>query len=133
MGSGQVSELPSQFTWTRLTPKDLFPDGQTSATWEGGIACANTHGVVTDYWNSQIVFTASASDPTRLHLAGRGPAEPWRPSHKWLWLGVALIVLSILLAAPGRLPQPSPRPVVRWHASGRRRADPGRRDAPVTG
>jgi hypothetical protein len=61
--TGQVVSLPAEFVWTRLTPQDLFAHGDSSATWEGGIACADVHGVVTDYWNSQIVFTASASDP----------------------------------------------------------------------
>jgi hypothetical protein len=96
--TGQVAELPSQFTWTRLTPKELFPSGQKSATWEGGIACANTDGVVTNYWNSQIVFTASTSDPHG--FTWRVVAQPAiGSSHKWLWLGVVLIVLSVALAA----------------------------------
>ncbi len=97
-GSGQIVGLPLNFTWSRLTVKELFPKGQKSSTWEGGIACADTHGVVTDYWNSQIVFTASASDPRG--FTWRVVAQPaLGPSHKWLWLGVALIVLSIGLAA----------------------------------
>jgi hypothetical protein len=60
--TGQVVSLPAEFVWTRLTPQDLFAHGASNATWEGGIACANVHGVVTDYWNSQIVFTASTTD-----------------------------------------------------------------------
>lgn len=97
-GSGEVVGLPSQFTWTRLTTSDLFPDGQKSSTWEGGIACANTHGVVTNYWNSQIVFTASTSDPHG--FTWRVVADPTLgPSHKWLWIGVMLIVVSVALVA----------------------------------
>jgi hypothetical protein len=61
--TGQVVSLPAEFVWTRLTPQDLFAHGQSSATWEGGIACADVHGTVTDYWNSQIIFTASTADP----------------------------------------------------------------------
>jgi hypothetical protein len=61
--TGQIVSLPAEFVWTRLTPEDLFAHGDSTATWEGGIACANVHGEVTDYWNSQIVFTASTSDP----------------------------------------------------------------------
>ncbi len=97
-GTGQIGALPSQFTWARLTPKDLFPNGEKSATWEGGIACANTHGVVTDYWNSQIVFAASTSDPKG--FTWKVVDQPsLAPSHKWVWIGVALIVLSVALAA----------------------------------
>jgi hypothetical protein len=98
IGSGLIVGLPAEFTWGRLTPKDLFPQGHNSATWEGGIACATTDGVVTNYWNSQIVFTASTSDPGG--FTWRVVAQPaLAPSHKWLWVGIALIVLSILLAA----------------------------------
>lgn len=96
-GTGEIVSLPPQFTWVRLTPAILFPKGQKSATWEGGIACANTDGVVTNYWNSQIVFTASASDPHG--FTWRVVAQPaLGPSHKWLWIGVVLIVLSVALA-----------------------------------
>ncbi len=98
LGTGLVAGLPPDFTWARLTRKDLFPQGQKSATWEGGIACANTDGVVTNYWNSQIVFTASTSDPRG--FTWRVVAQPaLGPSHEWEWIGVALIVLSVLLAA----------------------------------
>jgi hypothetical protein len=96
-GSGAIIGIPLDFTWTRLTTKDLFPNGEKSTTWNGGIACADTHGVVTDYWNSQIVFTASSSDPRG--FSWRVVGDPsLGSSHKWLWLGVVLIVLSIGLA-----------------------------------
>jgi hypothetical protein len=97
-GTGLVVGLPPEFTWTRWTPKELFPQGQKSATWEGGIACANTDGVVANYWNSQIVFSASTSDPRG--FTWRVVAQPaLGPSHNWLWIGVTLIVLSVALAA----------------------------------
>jgi hypothetical protein len=94
-GTGQVVGIPASFTWTRLTPKDLFPDGQKTATWDGGIACADTHGVVTNYWNSEIVFTASATDPGGF---------TWRVVHSaatssgdiWLGIGVALIAMAVI-------------------------------------
>lgn len=41
----------------------LLYDGGQSGVWEGGIACANSSGTVTDYWNTEITFTASSSDP----------------------------------------------------------------------
>jgi hypothetical protein len=96
-GTGAVVEIPLDFTWTRLTTKELFPNGEKSSTWNGGIACANTDGVLTNYWNSQIVFTASSSDPRG--FTWRVVSDPsLSPSHKWLWLGVVLIILSIGLA-----------------------------------
>jgi hypothetical protein len=95
--TGAITAIPLDFTWTRVTTKDLFPNGQKSSTWNAGIACANADGSVTNYWNSQIVFTASSSD-----LRGftwRVVSDPsLGSSHKWLWLGMVLIVLSIGLA-----------------------------------
>ncbi len=96
-GTGAIVGIPLRFTWARLTTKDLFPNGEKSSTWNGGIACANTHGVVTNYWNSQIVFTASSSDPRGFTWRVIGDPS-LGSSHKWLWLGVVLIVLSIGLA-----------------------------------
>jgi len=41
----------------------LLYDGGTSGVWEAGIACANSSGTVTDWWNTEITFTSSESDP----------------------------------------------------------------------
>ena len=71
--TGEIVEIPPQFTWSRLTPADLFPPGAHTATWDGGIACADTHGVVTNYWNSEIVFDGQRQGPRGLHLEGRPP------------------------------------------------------------
>lgn len=97
-GTGQIVGIPPQFTWSRLTAKELFPKGEKTATWEGGVACADTHGVVTDYWNSQIAFTASPSDPKG--FTWKVVAQPvLAPSHMWLWIGVALIALAVVFGA----------------------------------
>jgi hypothetical protein len=99
-GTGELQQLPLSFTWTRLTPHDLFPDGQHRAVWEGGIACVNSHGNVTNYWNTQIVFTADPADPGgftwRVH-------QPPAPSNGALMaagiasLGVALVAAAAAL------------------------------------
>ena len=63
-GTGQIIGIPPAFTFSRLTPSELFNGGTTSsATWEGGIACVNTHGVATDAWNTQFRFVRDAKDP----------------------------------------------------------------------
>ncbi len=93
--TGQIVGVPPQFTWSRLTRHDLFPAGQTTTTWTGGLACADTHGVVTDYWASRIRFTASASDPGG--FTWRVLAQPAAASsHGRLWIGVGLLVLAAL-------------------------------------
>jgi hypothetical protein len=98
LGSGLLVGLPPDLTMNRLTTRQLFPAGQKSVTWNGGIACATAGGVVTNYWNSRFVFTATPSDPHG--FTWRVVAQPaLAPSHSYLWIGIGLIVLSILLAA----------------------------------
>jgi hypothetical protein len=98
--NGQIVGLPLQFSWTRLTPQILFKAGQQSATWSGGIACADTHGQVTDYWNSNLVFTA---DPADLHgftwrVVDQGTV-PSSPFPVGLVVGVGLLVVAAAAAA----------------------------------
>src|ERR1700683_5328560 len=85
--TGEIVGLPPEFTWSRLTPADLFPQGAKTATWDGGIACANTHGVVTTYWNSEIVFEASAKDPGGFTWRVVHPATT--SNNTGLWLGAS--------------------------------------------
>jgi len=98
-GTGAVIGLPNSFTWTRLTAAELLPGGVHSATWEGGIACADVHGKVTTFWNTEIVFTADPSDPGgftwRVVHEGAVPS----PSDTGLWVGVGLLVVASLSAA----------------------------------
>ncbi len=97
--TGQVVSLPYDFVWSRLTPEDLFPTGAHTATWNGGIACADTHGVVTNYWNSRIVFTADASDPGGFtwKVIDQGAVPTSHPVG--LWIGVGLLVVAAGAAA----------------------------------
>jgi hypothetical protein len=95
--TGQVAALPPAFTWARLTTSDLFADGVKSAVWEGGIACATADGTVTNYWNSEIEFTASASDPggftwTVLH-------QPASSIDIGRWISIGLVALAIGIGA----------------------------------
>jgi hypothetical protein len=66
--TGQIIGIPTNFSWGPLTVPgggtvelaDLT--GGTSKTWEGGIACAKD-SVVSDWWGTDITFTATAADP----------------------------------------------------------------------
>lgn len=65
--TGDVISIPD-FEWGPAVTNysllsALLYNGGTSGVWEGGIACANSSGAVTDYWNTEITFTASQSDP----------------------------------------------------------------------
>jgi hypothetical protein len=95
-GTGQITSLPAQFTLSRLSvlPRtDLFPHGAKRTTWESGIACADTHGVVTNYWNAGIVLTASASDSGG--FTWKVIAPPPAPNNVGLWVGVGLVVVAV--------------------------------------
>jgi hypothetical protein len=97
--TGQIVGLPNSFVWTRLTPQILFPNGVHTATWNGGVACADTHGQVTDYWNSTIRFTADASDPTGFtwKVIDQGTVPASYPVA--LWVGIGLLVVAAGAAA----------------------------------
>jgi len=64
--TGQVFNIPADFEWADLlnlgeTAAEL--DGGSSAVWDAGIACANSTGTLTDYWNTVVTFTANTDDP----------------------------------------------------------------------
>ncbi len=96
--TGQIVGLPTEFTWSRLTPHLLFSSGGTTATWNGGIACADSEGVTTDYWNTQIVFTASTTDPGGFTWSVPATIDVSSSSHTGLWVGTALIVVAVVLS-----------------------------------
>ena len=65
--TGQIIGIPD-FEWgpaveSYSLKSALLYNGGTSGVWEAGIACANSSGAVTDYWNTEITFTSSQSDP----------------------------------------------------------------------
>jgi hypothetical protein len=68
--TGQVISIPNNFQWAPLVSHDGVPvstllnSGSSPGVWETGLACANSSGVLTDNWNTEITFTASSSDPT---------------------------------------------------------------------
>ena len=67
--TGQVIGIPNDFQWGAgvsggsFTAAELLYTGGNSGVWEGGLACANSSGDLTDNWNTQVTFTKSTSDP----------------------------------------------------------------------
>ena len=86
------------FSWTRYSSylNDLFPDGVRHATWEGGIACANSYGTVTNYWNTQILFTRTSSDPGGFVWRVVNP-QPAPSNSTHVIVGITLLVVAALL------------------------------------
>ncbi len=81
--TGQVIGIPADFQWA-----DLLNLGVTASTldggtgeWNTGLACANSSGVVTDYWNTEVNFIASGSDANGFIWSVGPPAStpevPW--------------------------------------------------------
>jgi hypothetical protein len=94
--TGQIVSLPAEFTWSRLTPGELFSHGETTATWDGGIACANSDGIMTNYWNTEIVFKTSTTDAggftwSVTTIAPTSSGGPWR------WVGIVLLIIALAL------------------------------------
>jgi hypothetical protein len=67
--TGQIIGIPNNFQWGPLVSSDGVPKstllytGGTSGVWEAGLACANTHGALSDNWNTEVTFNAKAGDP----------------------------------------------------------------------
>ncbi len=96
-GTGQVMTLPV-FSWTRYSSylDDLFPGGVRHATWEGGIACADSYGTVTNYWNTQILFTRTSSDPGGFVWRVVN-SQPVSSNSTHVIVGVTLLVVAAFL------------------------------------
>jgi hypothetical protein len=92
LNTGEIVGLPSAFTFSRWTRSELIPAGASGATWEGGIACANIHGVATNYWSAQISFrvSTSGSGGYTWTVAQQAPGT----LHPRSWIGPILIVLA---------------------------------------
>jgi len=84
VGTGQIVSIPNNLQFAELLHKGvtldtlLYSGGNTSGIWEAGVACANTSGAVTDYWNIQVTFTASGTDPNG--FVWTAPAVPAAPN-----------------------------------------------------
>jgi hypothetical protein len=83
--TGQIISIPSDFEWAPLVTKDgllstLLSSGSTPGAWDAGIACANSSGALSDYWNTPVTFTASSSDPNGFVFStGPGTGTPEVP------------------------------------------------------
>jgi hypothetical protein len=95
--TGEIIQIPNDFEWGPLVSDDgvaldtlLYQDGNTSGVWDAGIACTNIAGTVTDFWNTQVTFTASSSLPNHFAWSAvpgqqvsvtSGPPDAVPPGH----------------------------------------------------
>jgi len=93
---GAITGIPTDFefaflvTTLKVPVSSLLYSGGTSGVWEGGIACAPTtganEGVISDWWNFEVTFSASASDSngfTWTAVAGGPSSPPSTPEIQW--------------------------------------------------
>lgn len=95
--TGQIVSVPPEFVWSRLTGADLFPAGVDTARWEGGIACADVEGKVTKYWNVEVQFAASESDPGGFIWSATAPVHG-HGSAAGLAIGLPIAVGGVVCA-----------------------------------
>ena len=62
--TGVVPTLPINLEWGSVVASHSWLSAllASGGVWEAGLACANSSGAVTDYWNTEVTFSASASD-----------------------------------------------------------------------
>ncbi len=66
INTGQIIGIPTNLEWAPLTNSvalSTLLGGGSSASWDAGIACADTNGNLSDNWNVELTFTADGSDP----------------------------------------------------------------------
>lgn len=67
--TGQIVEIPNDFAWAHLVkggggniPLSQLLYAGSSGAWDTGLACANTHGTLSNHWNTEITFLANSAD-----------------------------------------------------------------------
>jgi hypothetical protein len=68
--TGEIVEVPNNFAWAPLIkgkggnlPLSQLLYSGSRGVWETGLACADTHGTLTNDWNAEVTFLADAEDP----------------------------------------------------------------------
>jgi len=120
--TGQIIGVPPDFSWKDFSPADILPGGAATATWEGGLACAVDLGAVSAYWNVELEFTRSRSDPNGfVWMVTQHVATPKRHFAWWgvIVMGVASLAAIGVIALSRRADDPEP--------TDRHRARSGRR------
>jgi hypothetical protein len=66
--TGQIINIPNDFEWGPLVSSGdvplktlLYGKKNAYGVWDGGLACTNTSGKVTDYWTTDVTFTPSGT------------------------------------------------------------------------
>ena len=98
--TGQIINIPNNLEWAPLVTTDggSLTVAQLAGVWEAGIACANKSGTLTDYWNTQVTFSANGSDPNGFTWAAVPGVPPLTPEASW---AVVLPVTGVAILGVG--------------------------------
>jgi len=116
--TGQIVSIPNNFEWAPLVTGGVLTVAQLSGVWEAGLACANSSGTLTDYWNTEVTFTASGSDPNGFTWAAV-PGVPSLTPEASLAVVLPAAALAVLGVGLWRNRRRSPDPVPVASSSGR--------------
>lgn len=96
--TGQIINLPNNFSWTRLTPALLFVNGVTSAVWSAGIACADGTGATKSFWNVDIRFSSTTADALGFTWSVVTPVHS-SSGIPWAVVGPLIVAVALAMAA----------------------------------
>jgi hypothetical protein len=74
----------------------LLDNGGTSGVWEAGVLCANASGAVTDYWNTEVTFNSSGTDPDGFTWSA-APGDPNNGANPEVPYALILPVLAVAI------------------------------------
>jgi hypothetical protein len=96
--TGYVQTLPINLEWGDWAEAHHEVTTLTAGTgvWEAGVLCANSSGVVTDYWNTELTFVTSGSDPDGFTWSA-APGDPNNGANPEVPFAIVLPVLAVAI------------------------------------
>jgi hypothetical protein len=94
--TGYVQTLPVNLEWGAWAEAHSEKATLIAGTgvWEAGVLCANSSGVVTDYWNTELTFVTSGSDPDGFTWSA-APGDPNNGANPEVPFAIILPVLAV--------------------------------------
>jgi len=96
-GNAQFSRLLGSTTLATLLYSGPTPGAAgSSGVWEAGLLCADSTGAVTDFWNTEVTFTYSATDHNHFTWTSVAGLGSWVPEAS-IAIALPLIGLAVLV------------------------------------
>ncbi len=98
--TGYVQTLPINLEWAdwALARSEVGTLTAGTGEWEAGVLCANSSGAVTDYWNTELIFTAVSTgvDPSGFTWSA-APGDPNNGANPEVPFAIVLPVLAVAI------------------------------------